>query len=298
MEEKKLPLVSVVVPCYNHEKYVKETIESIINQTYQNIELIVIDDGSKDNSVKVIESLIPKCKERFSRFEFRHRPNKGLCATLNEALEWCDGKYYSACASDDVLIENKIELQVKYMQNNPKSIGVFGGIQMIDDKKNIIKTISKPNTKYTFEDIFLHKHFLPAPTALLKLNSVKNIGGYREELIIEDWSMWLFLTEQGQTLDLLENVLAKYRRHDGNLSVQSEKMHKGRLQIIDLYKKHKLYKEALSRVYIIKAREAIKVNDKESLNSIFKSILNQPKIIFSIPFIKYIVMFLMRQKAY
>lgn len=298
IEEKSMPLVSAYIPCYNHEKFIKDAIESIINQTYKNIELIIIDDGSKDNSVKVIESLISKCNERFIRFEFRHRQNKGLCATLNEAIEWCTGVYFSGCASDDLLIENKIEIQVKYMQNNPNAIGVFGGIQMIDDKKNIIKNISKSNAKYTFEDIFLHEHFLPTPTALLKLDSVKNIGGYKEDLIIEDWSMWLYLTEKGKTLDLLENIFAQYRRHDGNLSGQFDKMHKGRLEIVELYKKHKLYEKALSKLYLIKAIEFIVVNDKESLKSIFKYILNQPKNIFSVAFIKYIVKFLIRQKAY
>lgn len=299
MEEKnKNPLVSIVVPCYNHEKYIKETIDSIINQTYKNIELIIIDDGSKDNSVEVIERLISKCEERFTRFAFRHRANKGLCATLNEALEWCRGEYYSGCASDDILIENKIELQVKYLCSNPNSIGVFGGIQMIDDENNIIRTISKPNTKYTFEDIFLHKHFLPAPTALLKLELIKNIGGYREELIIEDWSMWLSLTKQGQTLDLIENIFAQYRRHDGNLSGQFDKMHKGRLQIVELYKNNNLYKEALSQVYLMQASESIVDNDKNSLKSIFKAISINPRTIFGVPFIKYIIKFVMRIKAY
>ena len=90
MKEENIPLVSVVVPCYNHEKYVKETIESIVNQTYKNIELIVIDDGSKDNSVKVIQELADKYG-----FTFIHRPNKGLSATLNEGIRLSKGKYFN-----------------------------------------------------------------------------------------------------------------------------------------------------------------------------------------------------------
>ena len=98
------PLVSVVIPCYNHEKFVQDCIQSVIDQTYPNIELIIIDDGSKDGSVEKIQEMIVACEQRFTRFEFRHRQNKGLSATLNEALEWCNGVYLSAIASD--ILEN------------------------------------------------------------------------------------------------------------------------------------------------------------------------------------------------
>ncbi len=123
IEENNLPLVSVVVPCYNHEKYVKETIESIINQTYKNIELIVIDDGSKDNSVQVIQEMADK-----HGFTFVHRPNKGLSATLNEGIRLSKGKYFCAIASDDILMLEKIEKQVTFMEANPEYGMCYGKI--------------------------------------------------------------------------------------------------------------------------------------------------------------------------
>ena len=86
------PLVSVVIACYNHENFVQDCIKSVVAQTYDNIELIIIDDGSKDSSVEKISELIDVCQNRFSRFEFRHRSNKGLTATLNEALERRQGE--------------------------------------------------------------------------------------------------------------------------------------------------------------------------------------------------------------
>ncbi|MGA6331370.1 glycosyltransferase family 2 protein, partial [Acinetobacter baumannii] len=106
----KQPLVSIVIPCYNHANFVQDCIQSVIAQTYQNIELIIIDDGSKDGSVEKIQEFIGECEKRFVRFEFRNRPNKGLSATLNEALEWCQGEYFSAIASDDMMLNDKIEI--------------------------------------------------------------------------------------------------------------------------------------------------------------------------------------------
>ena len=131
---KQKPLVSVVIPCYNHEKFVQDCIQSVINQTYENIELIIIDDGSKDGSVEKIQEMIPICKQRFIRFEFRYRPNKGLSATLNEALEWCHGKYFSAIASDDMLLAEKLMVQVPILEADDACKGVFGNMILINDQ--------------------------------------------------------------------------------------------------------------------------------------------------------------------
>ncbi len=88
-----MPLVSMVIPAYNHSAYIRQSIAAIIDQDYPNIELIIIDDGSEDDTVQRIEAEIPACVARFVRFEFRTRPNKGLTKTMNEAVEWAEGEY-------------------------------------------------------------------------------------------------------------------------------------------------------------------------------------------------------------
>lgn len=109
------PLVTIVIPSYNHSKYVINSIQSIIDQDYDNIELLVIDDGSTDNSVEVISNFIEcnKISDRFYRFKFIHRENKGLCATLNEGLKWSNGLYFSPFASDDIALPYKISYLVE-----------------------------------------------------------------------------------------------------------------------------------------------------------------------------------------
>lgn len=289
------PLVSIVIPCYNHSQFVQETIQSVIDQDYENIELIIIDDGSKDNSVEVIQEMIPACEERFVRFEFRYRPNKGLCATLNEALEWCRGEYLSPLASDDIIKKYKTRIQVDYLNKNRDVKGVFGDMEVIykDGSKEVLLM---QTAKYSFEDIFLHKHNLPAPTQMLRLAKVKEIGGYRSDLIIEDWSMWLFLTEDGSKLAYIDKVFSSYRRHDENLSGNLEEMHKGRLQVINLYKKHELYQQAKSKILMIQAHQIQTISKIKSIPFFLKAIVTNPKCILYRSFYTYFAKFIIKRK--
>lgn len=286
---KETPLVSIVIPCYNHAQFVQETIQSVIDQDYENIELIIIDDGSKDNSVEVIQEMIPACEERFSRFEFRHRPNKGLCATLNEALGWCEGEYFAPVASDDILESYKTSMQVNYLLNYPHSIGVFGGVKLLYEETKKIQTKVKRANKYRFKEIFLHKHNLPASTQLLRLDSVKKIGGYREDLIIEDWFMWLSLTEHGGTLDYMSAVFASYRRHAGNISSLLDKMQAGREEVVNLFSGNTLNKKALARAYMVAAHDWQNVNNKVSFFYIKKAISLDGFTLFSYRFLMYCI---------
>lgn len=248
MSEK--PLVSVVIPCYNHAQFVQETIQSVIDQDYENIELIIIDDGSQDNSVAAIQEMVPACEERFVRFSFRHRENRGLCATLNEMLSWCQGHYFSACASDDLIYPYKISLQVDYLERRKDLVGVFGGIDLLEVNGNK-RTIVKGKSEYFFKDVFLHEFHLPAPTQLIRLANIKKVGGFNENLIIEDWSMWLSLTKDGCGLGYIKKPLAVYRKHANNLSGEVDKMYMGRIQILEEYKKSPFYLEGLSRVIVL-----------------------------------------------
>lgn len=283
------PLVSVVIPCYNHERFVQDSIQSVIDQTYENIELIIIDDGSKDSSVIKIEEMIECCKKRFTRFEFRSRANIGLSATLNEALEWCQGVYLSCIASDDILKSYKTSVQVDYLQKNILSIGVFGGVELIDENAAVKGTILRRHKKYNFNDIFLHQHNLPAPTQFLRLNNVREVGGYKESLIIEDWPMWLFLTEHGGTLDYISTVFTSYRRHQGNLSARLDDMQKARVEVVELFSSNKLSEKALARTYMVEAHCWQTINSKKSLYYLKKAILLDFSVIFTMSYLKYVI---------
>ena len=126
------PLVSVLIPVYNHEKYVQDTINSIIKQTHKNIELIVLDDGSKDSSFEKIKELKEKCEKRFVNIHIGTKENEGMCATLNKMLDFSNGKYIYIIASDDLSKPDAIEKEVLFLENNPDYSLVVGDNEIID----------------------------------------------------------------------------------------------------------------------------------------------------------------------
>lgn len=271
-----LPLVSIVIPCYNHEAYIVDSIQSVIDQCYENIELIIIDDGSKDQSVVKIQSMVEICKKRFNRFEFRIRPNKGLSATLNEAIEWCQGEYYSALASDDKMMPFKTEKQVETLKLRDDIVAIFGGVRVIDSNNQFLMHWTQPDQEYTFDDIFMHRHELPAATALMRLKAIQRMGGYNTDLKIEDWYMWLKLSKESNLLFLEESV-CEYRSHSTNFSKNIELMYVERLKVLNEFKDEEKIHLALLNVEWITASEYLRVNKRKAVAMYSAILLKNPK---------------------
>lgn len=240
------PLVSIVVPCYNHERFVQRCIESLLEQDYCNIELMIIDDGSCDQSVKRIQSLVPACQQRFARFRFITRENMGLVASLNESLSWVRGKYYTAIASDDVMFSDKITRLVDCLESSSNAAVAFGDALFIDENEQAIflNPITKQKSteshgSQSFMQVFtygreinilglefgkyptlLAGNYLPAMGCVVKTSAIKEVGGWTEGGIVEDWDMWLKLSKK-YSFTYLEEPVAYYRLHDTNTSILS-----------------------------------------------------------------------------
>ncbi len=283
------PLVSIVIPCYNHARFVQETIKSVIDQDYENIELIIIDDGSKDNSVEVIQEMIPACEERFKRFEFRHRPNKGLCATLNEALEWCEGEFFAPLASDDLILKYKTTLQVKYLLNNINCVGVFGGAKILKENGDI--SVERPSVakKYQFKDIILNKFPIFTGSQLLRIKAVREVGGYSPEVLLEDFYINLKITKGGATLDTVPGFLVCYRRHENNTTNDYELINSERLKIIESHNDNYYYKSAIVEHYYNESLSLVPYKKTKSLFVFLKTLLLKPNIIFRLRTLKFFV---------
>lgn len=204
-----MPLVSIGVASYNNAKYVVETLDSIYNQSYSNIELIIVDDCSKDNSVEVIEKWLQGKKGRFTSVKFlRNAVNKGVCFVCNKIVENSAGKYVSLASSDDTMLELKIEKQVEILENAGDEVG------MVYSDTYLMKEDGSPRYGYmiqlnhnyvdipqgnVFEEL-MQRNFIPAMSTLIKLSVLKKVGKYDETLKFEDWDMWLRISKEYQIL--------------------------------------------------------------------------------------------------
>ena len=243
------PLVTIAIPCYNHEVFVQDSIRSVINQTYKNIELIIIDDGSTDQSVNKIKEMLIECEQRFTRFEFRDRPNKGLCNTLNEALEWAQGDYFCVIASDDQMLPEKTSLQISSFKSD--TVGVFGGVNIINNKNQILSSRVREYSETGFEDILLNKHDLPASSQMFKTDILRQVGGYNPNVKVEDWDLLLRMSKLNKKMVYIPQLLINYRKHDSNISSDNTFMYTEMIKILDQYVDEPKYAQAL---YIVKKR--------------------------------------------
>lgn len=242
------PLVTIAIPSYNHGKYVQDAIKSALNQTYENIELIIIDDGSTDNSVENIKELLSQCEERFVRFEFRHRANQGLCNTLNEALEWAKGQFFCTLASDDIMFPEKTNLQIEAFQIDTEIACICGGNHSINTRNQIIKTNVNNYSEYEFHQIFMHRFDLPASSQMIKTAILREVGGFNPNTKVEDWDLWLKLSKLGKKIIYIPHALIGYRTHESNISKNLELMHQEVLKVVDQYQNEPNYAKAIYRI--------------------------------------------------
>lgn len=208
------PLVSVIVASYNHAAYVEACIRSVLEQTYPNIELLVIDDGSSDDSA----CRIRKLQEQYG-FSFVARENRGLANTLNEMIARSKGSLIAPFGSDDVMLPGRIALQVAYMRDKPEVGICAGGIQTIDagDKPVVGRDRKKVFRRLDFESLFTSTlDGAPAPTLLFRREALEAVGGFDPAIRLEDLLVELKVARAGYFIDVLPDILAKYRVHGTN----------------------------------------------------------------------------------
>ncbi|PSU76477.1 hypothetical protein CTM93_19440 [Photobacterium phosphoreum] len=202
------PLISVVVPSFNHRQFIGKTIETICNQSYEKIQLIIIDDGSTDGSVEYINKLKGKYKNIIEDFVFISQSNIGLTKTLNRALfEYVNGDYITIVASDDYLLEDSLKLRFECLKNTSSDV-VFSECIRVDELNNFVGSILFTKERYiSLVDLSVRSNFLPAPSAFMKTAVLRKIGGYDESLWFEDLDMWFCLLKSNYKLFFLKKEL-------------------------------------------------------------------------------------------
>ena len=136
-----MPYFSIITASYNYAKYIAETMDSVLAQTYQDWELIVVDDGSKDNSVEIIKSYCQK-DSRVKLFQHENGVNKGLAQTLKLGIEKASGEWITFLESDDTLVETALQKRFEFLRKNPATQFVFNDVNRFGEKSAIDKTNS------------------------------------------------------------------------------------------------------------------------------------------------------------
>jgi glycosyltransferase involved in cell wall biosynthesis len=220
------PLVSILIPVYNHEKYIIECLDSIAKQDYINIEVLLLDDGSKDDSYNVALSWIKLHAD--IRVTISRQDNQGVCKTLNTLIQQSSGEYIVLCASDDSLSLAGISRRVRILEENSSKLAVVGDAKLIDQNSKEISSSAMAHlyhTNYTslLKDIKSELVFhwsVVGPTLLIKRSAYDLLGMYDEKLLVEDREFYLRLLAKNTLLFFPEQV-ASYRIHTDNASRKS-----------------------------------------------------------------------------
>jgi glycosyltransferase involved in cell wall biosynthesis len=223
-----MPRVSVVIPAYNHEKYVAEAIQSVLDQTFKDFEIVIVDDGSTDETVSEIRKFIDS---RIRLFCFEN--NKGATVAMNKLISEAKGEYISVLSSDDVYMPDKLEKQVLFLDMNKEYGAVFSYAQIIDEEGkeftnndhfyfNIFK---QPNrNRYALLNHFFHEgNCLCHPSMLIRKECYDNVGLYRRYLAqIPDLDFYIRLCSKYNVFILPENLI-KFRIRNAEVNASGDR---------------------------------------------------------------------------
>ena len=206
-------LVSVILPVYNGEQFLKKSIDSVLNQSYNNFELIIINDGSTDKSDLIINKYLPNDK-----IKYFSRENKGLVATLNEAIQRSSGQFIARMDQDDICYPTRIQKQLDFLIK--KNIDVCGtSYKIIDENENVLKVINSFNEYF---EVTLSAMLVPfAHASVMFRNIFKSKGfsyGSGEITFAEDYDLWIKMIKKDVSFGNLKEVLLKYRVFENSLS--------------------------------------------------------------------------------
>ena len=244
--------VSIIIPVYNAEKYLKECLDSAINQTHQNIEIIAVYDGFPDKSLEILKTYSNKIK-------ILTKKSGSIGSALNEGIRKAEGEWINGLGADDILFPNAIEhliTQAKKVEDKQNTI-LYGDYDIIDNQGKLISEQKEPDynnlSSFDFNVRLLDHSIVLASTSLIHSSTLKKYGMYNENINFEDYELWLrYCILYNCRLHLVSKKITKYRIHQGNITKAKVKksledtnqIRKTILNKLD-HKQQKKYKNAL-----------------------------------------------------
>lgn len=223
-----MPIVSVVIPVYNGEETIKQTIESVLSQTFSDFELIVINDGSTDATVNVVSTF------QDPRIKVFSYPNAGLSASRNRGISLASGNYISFIDADDLWTADKLEAQVSALQENPQAALAYSWTDYIDESGQFFR--QGPHFNFSgdvFAKLLLSDFVGNGSNPLIRKQAFSEVGGFDESLnAAEDWDMWLRLAARYEFVAVPFTQIL-YRQSPTSMSANPRKMEVASLRVIN-----------------------------------------------------------------
>lgn len=235
MNSQNRSMVSIVTPVYNAERFLEETILSVLNQTYENFELILVNDCSKDSSINIIEKFMKK-DTRIKLINLKE--NGGAARARNIGIQAANGKYLAFLDSDDLWKYEKLEKQVNFMEQN-KVVFSYSSYEMINEAGEKLDKIVKCKDVITYKDL-LRYNKIGCLTVMIDISIIKNLQ--MEYINHEDYATWLKILKKGYNAYGIDKSLALYRKRDDSLSGNKLKAAKWTWNIIRNVEKTPLLK--------------------------------------------------------
>ncbi len=202
------PDVSVVMAVYNGERNLKQAIDSVLMQELSNIELIIVDDGSTDNSLSIIQA----AQKQDQRVQLISREHRGLVPSLNQAIANCNAEFIARMGADDISMPERLNLQFEFLLKNPAVVCVGSYSLIIDQSGRALTEMSAPEDDHTIQRLLLNGHFpIEHPASLVRKSAIAVTGGYHADFYpSEELDFWLRLGEVG-ALAYIPKMLYKSR---------------------------------------------------------------------------------------
>lgn len=219
------PLVTIGIPNYNYARFIIKCLNSIVLQTYENIQIIVVDDCSTDDSIQKIEEWMNAYKGNMSVRLIKNSVNLGLTKNCNLILKNAQGKYFQPLDADDYLLPTKIEKQVGILENDQYTAMVYSNTAVINEIGEITNPDYCARIRYDkhnmpfgkIKESLLIFNFISLPSVLINTEYARQVGGFDENLRVQDYYMWLKLAEK-YLIRYIPETLAYYRVHSSSMS--------------------------------------------------------------------------------
>jgi len=220
-EKQSLPLVSVIIPAYNAEQFVERTLNSVLNQTYQNLEVIVVNDGSHDRTAEIVSEIA----QRDDRVTLLHQANSGVAAARNLAIQYSSGEFIAPIDADDLWHPQNIAKQVNCALEGGASVGVvYAWSIYIDETDALLGGFRAFSiTKNVFQTLVCHDFLGNASASLIRRSCLEKVGSYNTDLRVqnaqgcEDWDLYLRLAKYYQ-FQVVPEFLVGYRKLSSSMS--------------------------------------------------------------------------------